>query len=332
MPANPTLDVTCNFCEVQRLPPATPGCGKGFELMKQESPKLLVRAASGARGGPAARGGPQPAFTLVELLVVIAVIAILAAMLLPALARAKEKGWQTRCLSNLKQLGLAMAIYAGDNVDTYPGWASRRGFHVEDWIYWNTNNPPLLPSGQPATLDKSAIAPCLGSWDASLFRCPMDRDDSGRIHAGAPYYSFSYSFNTIVESIPVAVLEPDDGTPLQVLPGSVGDSLGFGTALIGTGSGEVALPFKSQQVRNPALKMMLAEEPAVNKPADMPPRHTVIITDGCWAPVDLSDNILPPHTLTVRHGGKANVSYGDGHVQITSYLQAEDTNSVVAAY
>jgi prepilin-type N-terminal cleavage/methylation domain-containing protein/prepilin-type processing-associated H-X9-DG protein len=66
------------------------------------------------------RRGCRRGFTLIELLVVIAIIAILAAMLLPALGRAKDSGKKANCLSNLRQIGLGMVLYAEDNRGLVP--------------------------------------------------------------------------------------------------------------------------------------------------------------------------------------------------------------------
>jgi prepilin-type N-terminal cleavage/methylation domain-containing protein/prepilin-type processing-associated H-X9-DG protein len=106
------------------------------------------------------------AFTLTELLVVIAIIGILAALLLPATSRGKQKGLQTQCLSNQKQLGLAIQMYAGDNRDTLPGPMWQGLYYTYDMdnarmLYYISGY--LSQPGPSSVLQTSLVAICPSS-------------------------------------------------------------------------------------------------------------------------------------------------------------------------
>src|SRR5258706_4964647 len=127
--------------------------------------------------------GRPRAFTLIELLVVIAIIAILAAILFPVFSQARESARQTQCASNMRQIGLAMRMYAEDNDETWvpaftlgqPGPAYSL---VQPWIGYDNNNSSFNDNWSTGDMTMPAKNPLHpGSLDPyirsdALKRCP----------------------------------------------------------------------------------------------------------------------------------------------------------------
>jgi len=153
------------------------------------------------------------AFTLIELLVVIAIIAILAAILFPVFARARENARRTACLSNLKQMGLAVMMYAQDYDEAYPQHRQSGGATT---LYWQNIIQPYVKTTQifqcPSTTRTSTVDGGYGA-NVLMFTSSSPVKMAAIASPASTYMVMDYGTWRIFGTY------PDDPTNLSYLPG-----------------------------------------------------------------------------------------------------------------
>jgi prepilin-type N-terminal cleavage/methylation domain-containing protein/prepilin-type processing-associated H-X9-DG protein len=244
-------------------------------------------------------------FTLIELLVVIAIIAILAAILFPVFAQAREKARQSSCLSNQKQIGLAILSYAQDADETIPqneyAYKLGAGGAVTAGVAQDYNNVKWMDAVQPYVKN------------AAIFNCPS-QDFTG----SQPYQPVTLRSGTTA---------PADGAEF----GSYGINNAYSTGI--SGAPGLVHPAQGQPLAamtSPSTTVLVAEVnkwDASNRNADFQWTDDTQQPDSTKAWATGKDPLVAPNGgagstgMIQRHSGVCNVLWGDGHVKASKLTQ-----------
>jgi prepilin-type N-terminal cleavage/methylation domain-containing protein/prepilin-type processing-associated H-X9-DG protein len=292
---------------------------------------------------PAVSWRKREAFTLVELLVVIGIIAILISLLLPSLNRARESARRTQCLSNIRQISMGFFMYTNENKGWFPcvavfgsqlGWNGNGAIPPntqmsptwvgwgEDWIVWRNKQPedPL----------EGSIIKYMNNPDPSVLRCPSDEGALSRaeqnVGIGGPY-AYSYAMNSYLSY--GTVYNPLCPPPFN----SPSTSTGFNNLRF-----KLDYAWKITQVKNSAQKIIVYEvdervlrdgraqmqSPNVGTNANNKIMMVAIRHDGKRAmPDDFPDpTAQQPIEANINVDRKGNCGFVDGHADYVTRREA----------
>ena len=154
-------------------------------------------------------------FTLLELLVVMAIIAILAGLLMPVLSKSRKKAQQTTCINNLNQLGLAFIMYSQDATDYFPWYVNGgEGANQEGgWLFYDGFPVPLAGN---FVVSRGILFPYINA--EKIYRCPLDRTES----------KCSYGANSDTRAVKTTQVSASSQTPLLLEEGSTQETTNDG--------------------------------------------------------------------------------------------------------